>query len=210
MGGSTEMAEKETARMEAFSDGVFAIAVTLLVLELHVPKVEPGGSLSEALLRMWPSYFGYVVSFFTILVMWINHHRLFRLVCRSDEVLPILNGVLLLLITFVPFPTAVLAEHVQTDQRQGAALFYSGSFFVLALAFNVLWHWISHKNRLIDPASDPVHVRGISWQYAGGPFLYGSATLLAFVSVPLCLAVNFGLVVFFAMPGSVLHRVARR
>jgi uncharacterized membrane protein len=106
--------EKETGRIEAFSDGVFAIAITLLVLELKVPHLEDGGaggSLARALARQWPSYVALVTSFFTILVMWANHHRMFNVVRRVDAPFLYANGLLLLLVTVVPFPTAVLAEY---------------------------------------------------------------------------------------------------
>jgi len=100
----------ETSRIEAFSDGVFAIAITLLILEIKVPP--PGsGELSLALARQWPSYLSFLMSFAFIGIMWINHHRLFTHIARSDDVLLILNLLLLLGVIVVPFPTAVLATH---------------------------------------------------------------------------------------------------
>jgi hypothetical protein len=106
----------ETGRLEAFSDGVFAIAITLLVLEIAVPHVEHDASLTNALLDLWPSYFGYAVSFITIGVMWINHHHMFKDIERVDHGLLALNLLLLICISFVPFPTAVLAEYVGEDE----------------------------------------------------------------------------------------------
>src|SRR5512132_2117231 len=101
--------EKETGRIEAFSDGVFAIAITLLVLDLKVPRdLDEGVSLAQALLRQWPSYLAFIASFATIGVMWINHHKLFTLIKRSDDVLLILNVILLLGVTLTPFPTALV------------------------------------------------------------------------------------------------------
>src|SRR5215813_3568997 len=97
----------ETSRIEAFSDGVFAIAITLLVLDLKVPP-DPSGihRLAELLLSEWPAYLAFLTSFATILIMWINHHRIFTLVGRSDDRLLFYNGLLLLGVTVVPFPTS--------------------------------------------------------------------------------------------------------
>ena len=121
--------EKETGRIEAFSDGVFAIAITLLVLELKVPHLagdaEPG-ALAAALLKQWPSYLAFVTSFFTILIMWANHHAIFNLVHKTDAEFLFANGFLLLLVTVVPFPTALLAEYLIKPGAPVAAAVYAG------------------------------------------------------------------------------------
>jgi len=119
--------EKETARIEAFSDGVFAIAITLLILEIKIPAAG-SGNLSMQLLRQWPSYFAFVFSFAFIGIMWINHHRLFTHIKRSNNALLFLNLLLLLGVCAVPFPTAVLAQHLgQSDQRAAAILYHGTS-----------------------------------------------------------------------------------
>src|SRR5258708_21647564 len=133
--------EKETGRLEAFSEGVFAIAITLLVLELKVPSIPPAGAtsaaLGKALLQLWPSYFALVTSFFTILIMWMHHHAILRNVHRTDSRLHFSNGCLLLLITFVPYPTSVLAAYLHTPAAKMAAAFYAGTFVLPALAFTL-------------------------------------------------------------------------
>ena len=193
---------KETGRVEAFSDGVIAIAITLLVLDIKVPRDLPeAASLLGALLAQWPSYFAFATSFATIGIMWINHHRMFSLIQRADQMLLVLNGLLLMCITFVPFPTSLLAEYLGEPEQRTAALVYSGTFVVTAIMFNLLWRYASYKNRLIDPRSDPAAVRGISGQYAFGPLLYLAAFILAFVSATASLALNMLLAVFFAIPG---------
>src|ERR1700761_2870287 len=111
--------EKETGRLEAFSDGVFAIAITLLVLELKVPHLATGeeptsAGLRFSLLRQWPSYLALFTSFFTVLIMWVHHHTIFKLVRKADARLLFANGFLLLLVSVVPFPTAVVAEYLAT------------------------------------------------------------------------------------------------
>jgi uncharacterized membrane protein len=97
-------------RLEAFSDGVFAIVMTLLVIEIRPPEVEEGGSLGQALWDLWPNYAGYLVSFLVIGMMWLNHHRIFEQVRAVDSPLLLLNLILLLWTALLPFPTAVMAE----------------------------------------------------------------------------------------------------
>src|SRR5579872_5939855 len=137
---------KETGRIEAFSDGVFAVAITLLVLNLQPPK-----PLQESLLiwlgQQWPAYLAFMTSFATIGVMWINHHRLFTYITHSDSTLMALNLLLLMLIVIVPFPTALLAEYIAATDPQFAwdqhiaALLFNGTYVLLALCFNMLWRY---------------------------------------------------------------------
>jgi uncharacterized membrane protein len=202
----TQKEEKETARIEAFSDGVFAIAITLLVLELHVPKpAELGnGSLLAALWEEWPSYFGFVISFFTILIMWFNHHKLFTYIKRSDHVLPYANGFLLFFITLTPWPTALMAEYIGQPQERIAVSVFAAFFVMMAVSFNTLWRYASHKGRLLGPDADMKEVRRISKMYALGPTGYLAAFLLSFVSVPACLIVSMLLAIFFVFTGASL------
>src|SRR5207248_1720487 len=112
-----------TSRLEAFSDGVFAIAITLLVLEFGVDTATH--DLGSQLLHIWPSYLAYVTSFLTIGVIWVNHHALFDFVGRVDRALLFLNTLLLLVIAFTPFPTRLIAEFLREgDNERTAALAY--------------------------------------------------------------------------------------
>ena len=132
-----------TTRLEAFSDGVFAIAITLLILEVRVPErrdIGEGRQLLTALADLWPAYLAYGTSFVAILIMWVNHHIIFEHVRRTDHPLFLLNGLLLLCITFMPFPTALLAEYLGHPGQRLAAAVYAGSFVVIAIVFNLLWH----------------------------------------------------------------------
>ena len=194
--------EKETGRVEAFSDGVFAIAITLLVLNLKVPAASAGG-LVPALARQWPTYLAYLTSFATILVMWVNHHRLFTHIRRTTGAFLFLNGLLLLFVTAVPFPTSLVSAHLRSSDARAAAAIYAGTYFLIAVAFNVLWRYASGGMRLIDPRSDPGDVRAITRNYRFGPVLYFSAFLLAFVSVPASLGLCAALAIFFAVTGSI-------
>src|SRR6266478_8037148 len=133
----TMRSEVGTSRVEAFSDGVFAIALTLLILEIRVPHATPDHTLWAGLVALWPSYVAFVLSFFVVLVMWVNHHELMRLAGRTVSY-PFLfaNGLLLLSVTFVPFPTAILAQYLATADAKVAVAFYCGSFLVNSLAWN--------------------------------------------------------------------------
>ena len=193
---------KETGRIEAFSDGVYAIAITLLVLDLKVPRdLPPGQSLSDALFRQWPADLAFLVSFATIGVGWVNHHRLFTMIRRSDNRLILWNLVLLLLITVVPFPTALVAEYWGTEESRTVTLIYNALNLSLAVAFNVLWrHAAGHGGRLLDRRVDLNLVQGLTRQYRFGPILYIGSSALAFWSPAASLAALGAFAVFFAMP----------
>ena len=148
------------ARLEAFADGIFAIAATLLILDVGVPAAL-NESLGRELLSLWPQYFAYVVSFLTIGIMWVNHHRIMRQLERVDEPFVFLNIGLLLCIAFVPFPTRVLAEFVRTDDGNAAAVLYGISMTVTAIFFGSVWFYASHGRRLLHPDADPRMVSGI-------------------------------------------------
>ena len=196
------MAASETARIEAFSDGVFAIAITLLVLDLKVPRDLPDGrTLAGALLAQWPAYIAFASSFMTILIMWVNHHRIFTLVGRSDSRLLFFNGLLLMGVTIVPFPTALLAEYLRHDGQRTAALVYNATFIIIAICFNLLWRTAAVNDRLLQPHADPRAVQRIFDSYRYGPLGYVAAFLLAFASATASIALDLALAVYFALPG---------
>ncbi len=206
--GSTPREEKDTVRIEAFSDGVFAIAITLLVLELKVPPPNDftdGASLGAALIRQWPSYLAYLISFLTILIMWINHHMLFRYIMRTDQVFLLCNGLLLLCITALPFPTALLSEHLLQPGKTIAAMVFCGTSFMIALAFNLVWYYASRGNRLLASDADQRQVQAITKAYRFGPLLYLIAFGLAIVSVAASIGLVFALAIYFALPGKMLR-----
>ncbi len=194
--------EKETGRIEAFSDGVLAIAITLLALELKVPTSSnsPDFSLVQELLKQWPNDLAFLVSFLFILVIWINHHRLFTAIRRSDNTLLILNGLLLMSITLIPFATQLVAAFIESPDAKVAGMVYNGLFFMISIFFNGLWHYASYKNRLLSNKTDPKLVAFISRQYAVGPIAYLVALLIASINVPASLLLNLLLAVFFAIP----------
>jgi len=192
--------EKETGRLEAFSDGVFAVAITLLVFELKVPPIPPDGAnsaaLGKALLHLWPSYFALVTSFFTILIMWIHHHAILRNVHRTDSRLHFSNGCLLLLITFVPYPTSVLAAYLRTPAAKMAAAFYSGTFVLVALCFSFFMYG-AFRPHLLSKNASVKFIEDTHRRYRMGPPLYLLATLAAFVDARLSLGICAALLIYW-------------
>jgi uncharacterized membrane protein len=204
--------EKNTTRTEAFSDGVFAIAITLLALEVRVPsheQAEAAGGLFQALLNQWPSYFAFLTSFLTILIMWVNHHRLFRMFRRVDHIFLILNGLLLMGISLVPFTSALLAEYIDdAHDAQIGTMVYAGIFVLIALFFNAVWRYAAYKRRLIDHGVPQAAVDAVTRAYRFGPLLYLAAGLLAVIHAALGAGLILALAIFYALPsqsGETLH-----
>jgi len=189
----------ETGRIEAFSDGVFAIAITLLILEIKVPHELPAGALGRYLLHDWPSYLAFLASFFTIGVMWMNHHRLFTLIGGANDVLIGLNLLLLLGVTWIPYPTALLAEHLTTANERVAAVVYAGSFFAISIVFQVLWRYAMRIEGIILPEC-VVIAHSIHRQYRWGPLFYVIAILIGLFNGTACLIWSALLGIYFALP----------
>jgi uncharacterized membrane protein len=194
--------EKETGRLEAFSDGVFAIAVTLLVLELRapLPGTLQGDNLFRALLHVWPSYLAFVTSFATVLIVWTNHHNLFKLIHRTDHNLLLLNGFLLFIVTFIPFPTNVLAEYIREPDARTASVFYAATFLVMAVAFNLLWRYASRDGRLLARDADTRLVRIINKQFQIGPLTYLVCVVGAAINAVAGFVLVTALAVYWALP----------
>ena len=181
----------ESGRVEAFSDGVFAIAVTLLVLDIKVPKTAEGGSLWQALGAQWPSYAAYVVSFLVIGIMWVNHHQLFSYVARVDRKLMFLNLLVLMVGSAGPWPTAMLAEYLREDaSSHAAAAVYSLVMVLMAAAFQALWWHLTRTGHLFDARVDVAAARATRARFALGSLGYPVTVGLAFVSAPLTLAAH--------------------
>src|SRR6266516_7578309 len=164
--------ERETARMEAFSDGVFAFAITLLALNLHDP-VANGVSLLQGLVNERAVFFAFVTSFVTVLIMWMNHHNMFNYIRRVDRRLMLLTGVLLMFVVLTTFNTSLVAAHIQLSDGWIAAAVYSGTFFFLSLVWNGLWRYCVRGHRLLGTAVTDQQARTITRQYAVAPVSYG-------------------------------------
>jgi uncharacterized membrane protein len=186
--------EKETARVEAFSDGIFGIAMTLLILEFHVPPAphdatDPNRQLIGALLHLWPSAVAYLLSFGTILIMWVNHHGLFKHAHGADNRLLFANGFLLLVVTFLPFPTGLLAEYLDHRAANVAATFYCGTYVLVSLAYNLLL-WSVLVNRRPDATGSERIIARVRKSYRLGFIAYLLAMIVAmfwpYVGVGIC------------------------
>jgi uncharacterized membrane protein len=195
----------ETNRVEAFSDGVFAIAITLLILAVGIEQAISEGDLGEQLLHLWPAYIAFAVSFLTIGIMWVNHHQIFRHFERVDRPLLLLNILLPMLISFTPFPTRVVAEHAQNpSDRQAAALLYGTTMTITAICFFAVWFYGSRN--LLRPDADRREVSGITRSYLPGAPIYATATLIAFVNSIASLVIFGAIALFYAISSAVFGR----
>ena len=185
-----------TSRTEAFSDGVFAIAATLLVLEVRVPVAN--GNLLSALLSAWPSYATYAVSFLTIGIIWMNHHAIFDHLRRVDRPLWILNLVLLLLVALVPFPTALLATYLQARHDESVAGAAYGTIMTLmGVAFGTLWAYVLRKDELRATTIDAATKRKLLLRFTGGAPAYAAGIALALVNAKLSLVLYAALTLYY-------------
>ena len=197
-----------TNRLEAFSDGVIAIAITLLVLDIKVPPTEGShGSLAHALGQQWPSYAAYVISFLTIGIIWINHHAMIRRATRADHKLLTLNLFLLLTIGVLPFTTALMAEYLRADQGQHlAAAIYASSFVALSIAFFSMHRYLLRSDLVHDQLGEAEREAIIRRNGAGLiPYLVAlaAAPLSPYVTVAICGAVAG----FYALPSTTADAV---
>jgi uncharacterized membrane protein len=192
----------ETARLETFSDGVFAIATTLLILDVKLPT---GSSVTHGLLQIWPSYAAYAISFLTIGIMWINHHSVFRQIDRLDRTFLTISVVFLMVVAFVPFPTRVLADHLHHDAT-AAAFCYGLTMTVMACMYACLWFYAAAGRRLIATDADQRVVSGISRSYIPGVPLYALAAASAFLSSWLALGLFAGIALFYVLESSLFGR----
>jgi uncharacterized membrane protein len=197
----------ETARLETFSDGVFAIAATLLILDVQLPE---GVSVTRGLLEIWPSYAAYALAFLTIGIMWINHHTVFRQIDRIDRTFLTINIFFLMVIAFVPFPTRVLAEHLLTGDAKAAAFAYGATMTLMAAMYNALWFYAATGRRLISPDADQRTVSGITRSYLPGVPIYATAMLSALVSAWLAFALFELIAVFYVVESSLFGRAEPR
>jgi TMEM175 potassium channel family protein len=181
---------ESSSRVEAFSDGVFAIAITLLILEIRVPHAEHG--LWAALLALWPSYIAFLMSFAVILIMWVNHHELLRMARGVNYPFLFANGFLLLTVTFVPFPTAVLAQNLATSEATAAVAFYCATFVANAVFWNLLFATMVRGGLLRSDVTAEA-VANVRRAYYVGVLVYVAATALAFVRPFLGLLLNVSL-----------------
>jgi uncharacterized membrane protein len=195
--------ERSTQRIEAFSDGVFAIAITLLILDLRLPAREESDAtgLLNAILGLWPSYFAYVLSFAMIGIYWANHHYLFKLFAKTDHGLNLLNLLLLMFIAFLPFPTHVLGTHWPDEaSRPVAVTFYAIGLLLPVGAWLAVWLYASHGRRLVQHNLDQDFLRKLTLQFIGSVAVYGLAVAVAVIDHRWGMAMCTGLTLLYLLP----------
>jgi uncharacterized membrane protein len=189
-------------RLEAFSDGVLAIVITLLILDIKVPR-GAHGDLGTILGQQWPQYVAYLVSFLIVGIIWLNHHATFNLLARTDHALRVYNLLLLLTVSVLPWPTAVLAEYTRdgtAGDRRVAVVLYGLVSSLMALGFNLVWRHLMRHPELHKAAIDPALLTVRNRRYNLGLFVYPIATAIGLLSVPLFLALMLGLALMYLLP----------
>jgi TMEM175 potassium channel family protein len=191
-----------TNRLEAFSDGVFAIAITLLVLEIGVPE-GAGDRLAHELAQQWPSYLAYLVSFLVIGIIWMNHHAVFDHLREVDRPLMALNLFMLLWTSLIPWPTRLVAEYMREggDPERIAALIYAGTMTMMGVAFGALWSYAARHPELLSVELTEDEVARRTRRFTIGAPIYALSIVVALFSAPACLAIIAVLAVYYAVPG---------
>ena len=189
----------ESTRVETFSDGVFAIAITLLGLGLKVPWFGDG-SVFCALAREWPRFVAFTTSFATIGIVWVNHHRVFTHIRRVSHGLLMWNGLLLMSVSLIPFTTDLLATYIGHDGARQAAAVYAANQLFVTVAFNLLWRHVTRRRRLVDHHISAPAVHRINVQYGFGPILYLVSLSVAFASALASVILDVAFAAFFALP----------
>lgn len=187
---------RDTGRVEAFSDGVFAFAITLLVLSLKDPALNSvvDGSLLPGLLDQWPALFALITSFATILIMWANHHNMFTYIKKTDTALLFLNGLLLFFVVLTPFTTQLIANHVllaKTTDAETAAAVYSGDFLLLGIVWTAMGIYCFRKNLFVGGSASRRYLVGLSG--------YTVAFVLSFFSPVVSVALILGVDGYFVV-----------
>jgi TMEM175 potassium channel family protein len=180
----------DTRRAEAFSDGVFAVAITVLVFNLLEIKL---GMLAHA----WSSYFAYVVSFLTIGIMWMNHHTIFGHVKRVDRPVLVINLLLLMGVVAIPFPTALVADHLTKSGGAAAAVSYGLVMILISISFGGLWVYVVTHAEKLGGQAQPEALRRSIPGFTGGLLVYAAGTVLAAVGLPVVALIIYGVLAVY-------------
>ena len=172
----------ETGRMEAFSDGVFAIAITLLILEISVPE-SAFNDLWSGIAHQWPSYLAYVTSFITIGGIWAVHHGIFRRLQYANRQLMLINLLLLMAVSFLPFPTKLMAEAIHdNDAERAAVIFYGGTLLAISVLVGVMWGSIVRDRHVLKPEVTEKEINAITIATTPNIGFYIAVIVLAFIA----------------------------
>ena len=195
--------EISTGRLEAFSDGVFAIAITLLILEIKMPTKESLGheSLSNYLLHRWPEFFAYIFSFIIIGIYWANHHYLFKLFRKTDHVFNLLNILFLLTVAFLPYPTGIFGEFIaEPEHLRMAVIFYSIGISLPSISWTLMWIYASNRRRLMDERLTDDFINSLTRKFLLSNLLYISAIVISIFYPIASLVLNITLTLLYLLP----------
>ena len=195
--------EPGTGRLEAFSDGVFAIAATLLVLAFTVSN---GHDLGSQLFRLWPAHLAYITSFVTIGIIWINHHHTVSLLGRTDRTMMFINNLLLLTVAYLPFPTRLVGDSLRDGGKETAALTYAGTLVVMAALHQVWWQYARRGRRLIDERTPDSALLAVDRAYLLGVPMYGTVFVVAFFSPLAAVLLTFAIAAFYLPSATLFDR----
>jgi len=204
--------EKETVRMEGFSDGIFAIAITLLVLDLHIPDKDTLTSTAAIITYLqgqWPSYLAISISFFSIYIMWVNHHKLFKQIYTRNTGITFANGLVLFLVTAVSYPTGLIARFFDTPSANFVVAIYTGLFVLINISFNLLWYLASRDRTLLRPDITNADIKKIKLNHLYGFPTYCIAFGLSFNYPTIALVICVVLWGFWALSSGKLDHEGR-
>jgi len=204
--------EKETVRMEGFSDAIFAIAITLLVLDLHIPDKDTLTSTTAIISYLkgqWPSYLAISISFFSIYIMWVNHHKLFKQIYVRNTGITFANGLILFLVTAVSYPTGLMARFFDTPSANLVVAIYTGLFVLINLSYNLLWYIASRDKTLLRPDITDNTIKEIRLNYLYGLPTYCLAFGLSFNYPTIALLICIALWIYWALSSGRIHHNVR-
>ncbi len=191
--------QKDTSRIEAFSDGIFCVGITLLALDIGVEMKngETNNGLVHSLLSLWPKYLAYFISFTNVLLAWIGHHSLFKNFRNTDNFVMVTNGFLLMLIALVPFPTKTLGLYLQTGDFKIAVIFYTGYFVLISIAFRLLWYAASRNRDLLIHGITEIKIRKITRSENLGLLFNSIILFVGLINPPAALVLSFVMWVYW-------------
>jgi uncharacterized membrane protein len=199
-----QMRERGPGRLEAFSDGVFAIAATLLTLEIGVDTSR--SDLGKQLTHIWPSYLAYATTFLIIGVIWINHHHCVALMSRVDRPFLFINLLLLMTVSFMPFPTRLVAQYLQRSGEDNAVLAYAVTMLAMACVYNVWWRYARTGRRLIADEVSDQSLLAVDRAFNPGVPLYATVLVVSFVSPLASVLMTLAIAVFYLPSAALFER----
>ena len=188
---------RSTDRLEAFSDGVFAIAITLLILDIHIPEFEENETLLHTLSHEWASIVALLIGFFTILICWINHHYMFTMIERCNSKLLLFNGFKLLIVTTTPFATALLSKHFQNEWSASAINLYAFNFALMGMAMSGVWYY-AHAMGFTKASKETL--RATTRLYIFSTLFPLAIWIISYVSIIACLALSAVMFAIYIFP----------